>query len=66
MGQSMALPEECIQVRLGAGEQVIRREEPGVDVSLHTRLSVYRVEGSAQPVRQADLRNACKPMRRKE
>ena len=66
MRQSMALPVEGIQVRLDAGKKVVRREQPRVNLSLHPRLSVGRVESSAQPVGQTDLGKACTPMPRSE
>lgn len=60
----MALPEEGVEVRLDAGKEVIRCEEPRVVLSLHPRLSVGRVERCAQPVGQTHLGKACEPTRR--
>lgn len=49
---------------MDSSKEVIRFKEPRVNLSLHPRLSVRRVERGAQPVGQTDLRNTCKSVRR--
>ena len=60
VSQSVTLPEKGVQVRLNLSKEIIRLKEPRVDFILDPRLSVCRVESSAQPVGQTDLRNSCK------